>query len=39
MASLHRTLARAIMFHDMNAKQKKLRRAQRIKARKAGKHA
>lgn len=39
MASLHRTLARAIMFQDMNAKQKKLRRAQRRKARKAAKHA
>lgn len=40
MASLHRSLSRAIMFQSMNAKQKKLRRAQRRKARKAAaKHA
>lgn len=33
MSSLHRTIARGIMFKNMNAKQKKIRRAQRKKAR------
>ena len=33
MSSLHRTIARGIMFKNMNAKQKKLRRAERKKAR------
>lgn len=29
MSSLHRTIARGMMFKDMNAKQKKIRREQR----------
>lgn len=33
MSSLHRTIARGIMFKNMNAKQKKIRRAQRKKVR------
>lgn len=33
MSSLHRTIARGIMFKNMNANQKKIRRAQRKKAR------
>ena len=34
MASLRRTIARGMMFKNMNAKQKKLRRAERKNARK-----
>lgn len=33
MSSLRRTIKRGIMFKDMNAKQKKLRRAERKNAR------
>lgn len=36
MSSLHRTITRGMMFKNMNAKQKKIRRAQRKKARENG---
>jgi hypothetical protein len=36
MASLQRTIKREMMFKGMNAKQKKLRRAERKKSRKGG---
>lgn len=34
MSSLHRTIARGMMFQNMNAKQKKIRRSERKAARK-----
>lgn len=36
MVSLQRTIKREMMFKGMNAKQKKLRRAERKKSRKGG---